>query len=90
MTKQQLKELIQECIKEIQSEGYGIVNKKHRFRLNLIKQDNEKVKDSKYKWKVDDWEDRKEGLIRLIRTNPKTDRIQTGIVDRDGNFVIKP
>jgi hypothetical protein len=98
MTKQQLKKLIQECInetlidssKEIQSEGYGIVNRKHRFRLNLIKQDNEKIKDSKYKWQIDGWEDREEGLIRLLRTNPKTEKIQTGIIDRDGNFVIKP
>lgn len=89
MNKQELKQLIIESIKEFQLEGHGVINRKHRFRLNLIKQDNEKIKDSKHRWKVDDWEDREQGLIRLIRTNPKTDRIQTGIIDRDGNFVIK-
>lgn len=90
MNKQELKQLIIESIKEFQLEGHGVVNKHHRFTLNKIKQDNEKIKNEKYRWKVDDWEDRKKGLIRLIRTNPKDSfKIDVATIDRDGNFVIK-
>ena len=80
MNKQELKKLIAECIKELQSEGRGVISVHHRFTLNKIKKDG---------WSVDSWNNREKGEIKVIRTNPKTNKMESGIVDRDGNFVIK-
>lgn len=80
MTKQQLKQLISECIKELQFEGVGSINVHHKITLRNLQKDG---------WTVDGWHDRNNGQIKVIRTNPKTNKMEIGIVNRDGKFEIK-
>ena len=80
MTKQELKKLIAECIKELQSEGVGSINIHHRIKLKNLEKDG---------WSVDGWYDKNKGEIKVIRTNPKTNKMEMGVVNRDGNFEIK-
>lgn len=80
MTKQELKELIIECITELQSEGVGSINIHHRIKLKNLEKDG---------WSVDGWYNKQKGEIKVIRTNPKTSKMEIGVVNRDGNFEIK-
>ena len=80
MTKQELKELIIECITELQSEGIGSINVHHRIKLKNLEKDG---------WSVDGWHNKQKGEIKVIRTNPKTNKMEMGVVNRDGNFEIK-
>lgn len=89
MTKNELKALIKDVIseantKELQKLGFSVVdesfiNVHHRVKLSNLKKDG---------WGVDGWADKKNGVIKVIRTNPKNNKLETGIVDRKGNFTV--
>ena len=65
MTKQELKELIIECITELQSEGIGSINIHHRIKLKNLEKDG--------------WHNKQKGEIKVIRTNPKTNKMESSI-----------
>lgn len=64
----------------VESMDETIINVRHRIKLKNMKKDG---------WSVDGWDNKKEGKIKVIRTNPKTNKMETGIVDRKGNFTLK-
>lgn len=77
MTKNELKQLIKETLSELNTESK--INVHHKVKLANLKKDG---------WNTDGWSDKQKGIIKVIRTNPKTDKIETGTIDRKGNFQI--
>ena len=60
---------------------FEVLNNKQRFKIK-----NELIPRG---WSVDGWYKKEEKSVKLIRTNPTTNKMEVGILNRDNTFIIK-
>ena len=60
---------------------FEVLNSKQRFKIK-----NELIPKG---WTVDGWYKKDEGSVKLLRTNPTTNKMEVGILNRDNTFIIK-